>query len=205
MFAIILPGRPCLTDIQTIEPTKFAFSFPSAPHFSHIVVFILPGNVLPPDTAAGVFVQFPGSTEFRFLGAIANEKQSAIFRVHGGGMLSGGVMADGDAMTDDSRPPASLAAGDVTIGISIEPIPNIQAQLTNLQSQRPQSSSGALVKAPMGTKVLAQRIIRNAFNFLASFADGGNETVPLKAFQEWWAKFERKVENDPGFLERDDS
>lgn len=51
------------------------------------------------------------------------------------------------------------------------------------------------------TKVLAQRIIGNAFNFLASF---GSDTVPLKAFQDWWTKFEKKVELDPSFLERED-
>jgi hypothetical protein len=48
--------------------------------------------------------------------------------------------------------------------------------------------------------VLAQRIIGNAFNFLASF---GSDTVPLKAFEEWWKKFERKIEADPSFLERE--
>lgn len=56
------------------------------------------------------------------------------------------------------------------------------------------------------TKLLAQRIIKNAFNFLASFSGGqdGQEVVPLKSFQDWWARFERRVENDPGFLERDE-
>ncbi|KAL8981075.1 MAG: hypothetical protein Q9177_005686, partial [Variospora cf. flavescens] len=47
----------------------------------------------------------------------------------------------------------------------------------------------------------------NAFNFLASFAGqttvGGEEMVPLRSFRGWWEKFERRVENDPGFLERE--
>ena len=203
MFSLILPGRPCLTNIITVEPpTKFAFTFPSSPHFSHIVVFILPGNTLPPDTAAGVYLQFPGSAEFKFLGAIGNEKQSAIFKVNNvpSGMLGGGMGGgDGDAMTDANAP---AAAGDVTLGISIEPIASVQAQLANLQSERHASSSAVVrVGAAPSTKVLAQRIIQNAFNFLASF---GSDTVPLKAFEEWWRKFEGKVERDPGFLERSD-
>lgn len=67
------------------------------------------------------------------------------------------------------------------------------------------STALTLARRPPTTKVLAQRIIKNAFNFLASFAGGagGSEMVPLKAFREWWVKFERRVENDPGFLERD--
>jgi len=32
----------------------------------------------------------------------------------------------------------------------------------------------------------------------------GDEKVPLKSFEEWWKKFERRVEADPGFLERED-
>jgi hypothetical protein len=53
---------------------------------------------------------------------------------------------------------------------------------------------------------LAQRIIKNAFNFLAGFSGtaGQVEVVPLKAFEEWWRKFEGRVRSDPGFLERDE-
>ena len=31
----------------------------------------------------------------------------------------------------------------------------------------------------------------------------GQTYVPLKAFEDWWGKFNHKVESDPGFLERD--
>jgi hypothetical protein len=50
--------------------------------------------------------------------------------------------------------------------------------------------------------VLAQRIIKNCYDFLTSWGTG--DTVPLKAFQAWWTKFEGKIERDPGFLERSD-
>lgn len=195
MFSVILPGRPCLTEFTNVDPTKFALQFPSAPHFSHIVIFLLPGQVLPPDAAAAVYIQFPNQTDFKLLGAIGNEKPSAIFRV---------------------RMPESLAQspGLISLGISIEPQSTIAAQLATLESSDPSlsSESTALVKRPPSTKVLAQRIIQNAFNFLASFAGnvqnaGPNgqaiEVVPLKSFQDWWTKFERRVEMDPGFLERE--
>jgi len=58
------------------------------------------------------------------------------------------------------------------------------------------------------TLVLAQRIIKNAFNFLASFSGttgaGGVEVVPLRAFEEWWKRFEARISADPGFLEREE-
>lgn len=212
MFSVIPANRPCLTNFITISPTQFAFSFPSSPQFSHLVVFILPGNTLPPDTAAGVHIQLPGSAQFRFLGAIGNAKPSAIFKVNLPGPKSPPGSSIGSGEVGTTHQPDM---GDINLGISVEPIANIQAQLATLQSQSqsstsPNAASSAMVvhRPPPQTKELAQRIIKNAFNFLASFAGGsgpsGQEVVPLKSFQDWWTKFERRVENDPGFLEREE-
>ncbi|KAK7538119.1 uncharacterized protein J3D65DRAFT_621027 [Phyllosticta citribraziliensis] len=203
MFGVIISGRPVLTEPQALSPTQYAFPLPATPSFSHIVVFLLPGTQLPPDTAAGVYVQIPPSSEFRFLGAIANEKQSAIFKVDG---------VDPAAMVD----PATGQVAPVTLGVSVEPVARIAELMNAKQAQQQQGGSsgmelvraGAAAANPISTKVLAQRIIANAFNFLASFAGnvgpGGQEVVPLKSFQDWWAKFEKKIEMDPGFLERGD-
>ncbi|KAF2143720.1 uncharacterized protein K452DRAFT_325657 [Aplosporella prunicola CBS 121167] len=199
MFGVIVSGRPVLTEAQQITPTQFAFQLPSAPSFNHLVVFLLPGTALPPDTAAAVYVQLPPATDFKFLGAIANEKQSAIFKVDGIDAVS--------ALNGGAGVP-------VTLGISVEPVAQIQQAMAAKQQQ--QAAAGVtgteLVRAggpknPATTKVLAQRIIANAFNFLASFAGNtanGIEVVPLKSFQDWWTKFEKKIEMDPGFLERGD-
>ena len=109
----------------------------------------------------------------------------------------------------------------IILGISIESAQSIAAKLSSLQS-RTQRSLADLVKSTPGpfqfstfqqlrpeisTKVLARRIIGNAFNFLASFAASdprarGEEVVPLKTFRDWWTKFERRIDADPGFLER---
>jgi hypothetical protein len=99
---------------------------------------------------------------------------------------------------------AALAVdeGEAILGISVEPLESVQAQVAALE--------GALVvKSSMGpppTTVLARRIIKDAFNFLSSFATGSpsGDVVPLKSFQDWWVKFEKKIEYDPTFLERDD-
>jgi len=270
MFGLILPSRPCLT-LDALTPTTYTIAIPPAPPFTHLVVFLLPGTILPPDTAAAVYIRFPSplgsrsrsslnpasaaASEFRFLGAVANEKPSAIFRVReydagrGGFWFEGGGMGGGggeDEMVDEYEAPAvngtgtgtgipGNAPGAIQLGIAIEPLPQILASLAALASQsqsQPQSQAAAFLQAPnaqpsttaltklppqhsrsasgspVSTKVLARRIVRNAFNFLASFAgttaeQGGVEVVPLKAFQEWWVKFERRVEVDPGFLERE--
>jgi len=219
MFGVIIASRPVITDPQVISSTQFAFTIPSQPSFSHIVVFLLPGSVLPPGSAAAVYIQLPSSSEFKLLGAVANEKQSAIFKVRSSAIATPVNAGGDDAMIDDTpefgTSIPTTGGPDIVLGISIESAPSIQAQLATLKSsQVPTSTAGTGMEVVLhqpqsnsvSTKILAQRIISNAFNFLSSFAggSGGNETVPLKSFQNWWTKFEKRIELDPSFLERDE-
>ncbi|EAW12978.1 OPI10 family protein [Aspergillus clavatus NRRL 1] len=236
MFSVIVPGRPCLTDIVAVDAqpngqaTKFAFTFPLNPPFTELVVFFLPGTVLPQDTAAAIYIQLPEPTpsptgpQFRFIGALANEKPSAVFQVQSNPSPARPRRSEAeeeDEMLDEGASGAAGAApvdGIVTLGISIEPIQNVAPQLAELEANAGKAgTSTELVRQTpeqrqqkgITTKVLAQRIIGNAFNFLASFASAdpshkGQEVVSLKSFQDWWAKFERRVDMDPTFLERED-
>ena len=215
-FGVILPSRPVITNPVVVSPTQYAFVLPSAPPFSHVVVFLVPGNPLPADTLAAVYLQLPGPVpEFKLLGAIGNDKQTAVFRIKHGNLATGPNDQDSneDLMTDADEPRQAIngAPADpqqITIGISVEPAATIKAQLASssavVLANKPSQQQG---HAPVPTKVLAQRIIKNAFNFLASFAGqtsvGGEEMVPLRSFRGWGEKFERRVENDPGFLERE--
>lgn len=108
---------------------------------------------------------------------------------------------------------------EITIGISIEAAEEVGAKMTALASSTnasststalvPHGASGAATAPPNQVDVvkLAQKIIKNAFNFLASFSGNtanGVEVVPLKAFEGWWKKFEGRIVNDPGFLTREE-
>ena len=73
--------------------------------------------------------------------------------------------------------------GEVTVGISIEPSDTLSAQLAALGAS-PSSSLAVVLSSstarypsssqnPVPTKVLAQRIIKNAFNFLARLRGHG--------------------------------
>lgn len=215
MFGLICAGRPVEATPQAVTEAQYAFKIPPAPAFNHIVVFILPGTQLPEGTAACVYIQIPPSQEFKLLGGIGPGKESAIFKVSG--LKTSGAAPnelDADVMTDD---PAQAngnvpTGGDIVIGVSIEPAAQVEVQLATLKGPQNtgQASTGpstALIRQTSSTggrattKVMAQRIIGNAFNFLASF---GSDMVPLKAFQDWWTKFEKKVDLDPSFLEREE-
>lgn len=185
----VLSPSSCLYAIPSITPTN-------PKPFSHLAIFLLPGITLPPDTAAAIYLIINpqvlaagGQPNTRFLGGVGPGKESAVFKLGGG-------------------------QEGVVIGISVEPAGSVAQRVEEQQAGKSAGSSatggGDLVKAGAAggqpsTLVLAQRIIQNAFNFLASFSGqaGGTEVVPLKAFEEWWKKFESRVRNDPSFLERE--
>ena len=208
LFGLVPAGQPILTTpTQAPTPTSFLYAIPPAQPgskpFSHIVVFLLPGITLPPATAAAIYLVTPPTSpsqsepNSQFLGGIGTGKESAIFKLGG-----------------------SSADNNVVLGISVEPADSVAARIAQLSSSSSSSgtaTSSALVPAssatrsggggqPPSTLVLAQRIIKNAFNFLSGFSGtaGQVEVVPLKAFEDWWRKFEARVRTDPGFLERDD-
>lgn len=242
MFALLVPPYPLLTpeslppdqrshplpySFQTLSPTQIIYAFPASPNINSLGVLLLPGNHLPPDAAAGIYIHLPSAAEgdFRFFGAIgqgltggsSSGEASVVFQIPAEGAM---VRSTTDGVTEVNM---DASQGDnpqsmITVGISIEPVVQINAQLASLPSggalgfssaynnvTSPRQQPAAVTASPQGqitTKILAQRIIKNAFNFLASF-EGGDGMVPLKSFEAWWKKFERRVEMDAGFLERD--
>ncbi|KAH8879453.1 hypothetical protein GQ53DRAFT_789300 [Thozetella sp. PMI_491] len=195
LFGLVPACLPVITvPTETPSPTSFLYALPSpavsgGKSFSHLTVFLLPGIVLPEGTAAGIYLVTPGlapgaAPNFKFLGGIGPGKESAIFKLSSG--------------------------ENVALGVSVEPADSVAQRIGELEAAK--AGAGALTAGAQSrtgqpsTLVLAQRIIKNAFNFLSSFSGqaGQVEVVPLKAFEEWWRKFESKVRSDPGFLERDD-
>lgn len=213
LFGLVPAGQPAIiAPTEAPSPTSFLYVIPpSNPNgppkpFGHVVVFLLPGVVLPPGTAAAIYLvtpPSPGQTtpNSKFLGGIGPGKESAIFKVGPGS--SGGQGGEN---------------GNVVIGVSVEDAESVASRMSTTASGTGTGTTGtgdnagALVpvsaaRQQPSTLVLAQRIIKNAFNFLSSFTGstpGQMEVVPLKAFEEWWKKFESKVRTDPGFLEKDE-
>lgn len=205
LFGLVPAGLPVITQpTETPSQTSFIYSIPTSPKsFSHVVIFLLPGVVLPSNTAAAIYLVTPPDRaqgqevpNSKFLGGVGPGKESAIFKLN------------------ESSISAS-SGGQIVLGISIEDAGSVASRITELQAAKSSTAApGSLALVPAGqaqtqqpsTLVLAQRIIKNAFNFLSSFSGqaGQVEVVPMKAFEDWWRKFESRVRSDPGFLERDD-
>jgi len=202
-FGIVPAGLPMIVQpTESPSPTSFLFAIQATRPFEHMAVFLLPGMTLPPNTLAAIyFVTPPGPAQAApnstFAGGVGEGKESAIFKI-------------------PAAVAAAVSSGNVVVGIGIEDSASVLGRIAELDAAKaaraasstsvvPARGGGAAQGQQPNTLVLAQRIIKNAFDFLASFAGeaGGVEVVPLKAFQEWWRKFESKVRNDPSFLEKD--
>lgn len=209
LFGLVPAGLPVITQpTETPSQTSFIYSISTSPKsFSHVVIFLLPGVVLPSNTAAAIYLVTPPDRaqgqevpNSKFLGGVGPGKESAIFKLNESSL-------------------SASSSGQIILGISIEDAASVAGRITELQAAKSTAGApGSLALVPAGvaagqtqaqqpsTLVLAQRIIKNAFNFLSSFSGqaGQVEVVPMKAFEDWWRKFESRVRSDPGFLERDD-
>ena len=207
LIGVLPAGQPLITaPTSQPSPTSFLYAIPrtttaaSPRPFAHLAVFLLPGAPPLPDGAAAAIYAATNSAAllrgdpvepaFRFLGGVGPGKESAVFKV-----------------ADHTN---ANANGDVglVIGVSIEPAASVAERIQEQQQANGKGGQGqGQGQGQPSTQVLAQRIIQNAYNFLSSFSgqvgQGGVEVVPLKAFQEWWRKFEGRVRSDPTFLERE--
>ncbi|EEB05570.1 inositol metabolism protein Opi10 [Schizosaccharomyces japonicus yFS275] len=197
MFGAICAGRLVQTNLQQISENQFLFVLENAESINHIVVFVLPTSPFPNGFGAKVYFQWPDKP-FQYLGYLTNEKPSAIFR------LKNTVQQ----FTQGAGPVSGITA---SLGISVEPLESIA------QEAMASSSSTALAKPAAPPSSIAERILKNLYNFLASFAVSNlppyatglgdlrpNDTyVPLRVFQDWHAKFLSKLTNNPNFLNED--
>jgi protein Hikeshi len=132
---------------------------------------------------------------------LSNEKPSAIFRLRG--TFTDTSSAFQDSFKDPSA--VAVASSDVTamIGLAIEPLSQIQAQLQSLPST---TSKPSVLADPVR---LAEKIAKNLLNYISSFTGTTAVAAPqvpvLSLAEKWYENFNNKIRNvGIGFLERDD-
>lgn len=197
MFGCCVAGRLPQTNMTQIDETHVTFSIPNASAVGHVVIFLLGTVPFPPGYAATIHFQWPGKP-FQLLGMVSNEKPSAIFRLRGAG-------ADNQS-TAGLGTPMSTEDITATLGISIETVDVVQAQVAALKS-----SSGFTQQSPANTSlndpvVLAERIVKHLFNHLSSFEMrvGPQTVVPLGVIQKWYDALVHKLKaGGAGFLMND--
>ncbi|KAL5601346.1 uncharacterized protein BROUX77_005595 [Berkeleyomyces rouxiae] len=192
LFGVIPIGQAMLTTpTSVVSETSLLYAVTNC---NAVTVCLIPGAALPPQTAAAIYAvrasDFAAASggsapDFQFAGAVGPGQESVSIDV--APYMSAGAGA------------GPAAADGAVLGISIEPAAEVAQKLQQMPLVRPKASRETTI-------ALAQNIISNAFDFIASFSGsagpGGVEVVPLKAFENWWKKFESRVRSDPSFLER---
>jgi len=195
------------TNLQQVDETHAYFELPAASTINHVMVFLLGTIPFPDGYGASVHFYWPGKG-FQLLGMLSNEKPSAIFRLRG--TYNQTSTSTSHTAFSGATTGAPNASNDVAavLGLSIEPLPQILAQLSTLPAQV--AKPGGLMQDPT---LLAERIVKHLFNYVAGFAGGGGRggnvtpelSVPMNVIVKWYESFMSKVKaGGIGFLERED-
>jgi hypothetical protein len=187
LLGFVVPGGPVRTDFVPADAsgTKYTLTLRTPGDLplplttvSEVVCFLLPNAPLPPQQGILLYWQIssPGNdaTGFELLGAITQERPSAIFRTN---------WSQNEALLSQHQ-----ISPVVTLGVSIEPLENIQNVDNGGHENRLH---------------VAQKIAMDLFQFMQSFdtgAVGNMMTVPTNIFDKWMKRFETRFRQDPNFF-----
>ncbi|CAH1763207.1 20392_t:CDS:2 [Entrophospora sp. SA101] len=249
MFGCIVAGRLIQTNLQQVDVNKYIFELPDAANINHIVVFLLGTISFDPGYAATVHFLWPGSEGgWKLLGMLSNEKPSAIFRLRGFSTskststlapnkntlkfnpikLIGDSTTSTDEMSMDLNDSTLSTANQssssepvtATLGIAIEPISIVEAELATLPPSNLSNTNSATNSTTIPNfdliNQITMNILKNLYNYVTSFATTsipfgsdaigtGNSFLSLKLFQEWYDSYTRKVKMDPNMVLKEDN
>ncbi|AET38340.1 Opi10p Ecym_2627 [Eremothecium cymbalariae DBVPG len=228
MFAAIASGNPLQLSSEVPNSNGLQHTIVLAEtkpkSYSHITLFILPNVTIPPEFIAMVYFKLSPDEEFKLFGQLGTNKQSAIFKVKlpNANVPQPTVSNEGLGEIDMEDDNISATDGihnisELIIGISIESYEQAAAKIEQLRSERTANvHSGTLVVRnqamsvktpgqlariyPVLTLQLASKIVQHAYNYLTGFLDE-KSNVPIKKFETWWEKFQKRLENDGTFLD----
>lgn len=202
MFGYIVAGRLVQTNLQQVDVNKYVFELPDAHNINHLVVFLLGTIPFEPGYAATVHLLWPNKS-WQMLGVLTNDKPSSIFR------LKSAI---------SSTEAANMPSTNAELGISVEPIQEVERQYRQMRQQSSSGDdSGALVPSAIApslqnAKQFAEKTLQSLYDYALSYATkldatmgmaGSNASVqvlPVKAFEEWYQNFLRKVQRDPSHV-----
>ncbi|KAI6025997.1 DUF775-domain-containing protein [Pisolithus marmoratus] len=207
MFGCCVAGRLLQTNLQQVDETHALFEIPAAEKVNHICVFLLGTIPFPDGYGCTVHFFWPGKGS-QVLGMLSNEKPSAIFRLRSTFSTPASGMNTPSAFTSA----ASSTTGTVTaiLGLAIEPLETIAAQMAALPTQTINSTLNALsssVTRQLDPTILAERVAKHLFNYVSGFAGmeniGPDSLIPVGLIARWYESFTNKLRTvGAGFLEK---
>jgi len=172
-FGLVAEGRPVLIDWFQIDAHRLSARLERAIDIRELSFFLLPNVNLPPGMAATLYYSWEGSTVWDVLGAIRNDKPSAIFH----------TKWSNDQVTSTT----------LLLGISLE---NEDA-ISNLEE-----SQAVQTDKQRGDWAvhLAKDLYNFLTSFSQTTSQGEILMVPSNAMDRWLHRFHSKYKNNPNFV-----
>ncbi|KAL0220333.1 hypothetical protein RCL1_000187 [Eukaryota sp. TZLM3-RCL] len=181
-FGIVLSGRPIVTsEIQQVAPDRFLYQFDNAAAVKNIAIFLTGSIPLPPGLAASVFVSGPPGRPWNLLGAITNDRPSAVFPLDWQQSIADG----GNEFVGQ-------------IGIFIGQVDLITSEIVNKTMQ--QVHAQPLLHHTVDQ--IGQKMLKDFSNYVSSFAKDapdGKSYVDVSVIDRWVQNFERRCRMNPKF------
>lgn len=98
----------------------------------------------------------------------------------------------------DDRQPGSTYT--INIGISLEPMNAVEeAMVAQKQAATRSATPSAPAPSTQAVAQIATKVYQHAYNYMSGFTNQQG-MIPLKSFDDWWAKFKSRLQNNPKFL-----
>ncbi|KAG0413756.1 hypothetical protein HPB47_009089 [Ixodes persulcatus] len=172
------------TDFQAVDQTKFLVNIPDPASINHIVVFLTGTQPFPEGLGGSAGRAQDAVGNWQYLGFISNEKPSAIFKV--------------SKHKEDAQPEHAFSSHGfcsvAQLGISVEPLAQIQFQAAPAATASPLDSSTEF----------CTKMLESLFNHLASYGGApvtpaGDTFFPMRALEQWHTNFQRRLQQNPNF------
>lgn len=193
MFGLVVAGRPLQLNPQQVAANKFIFTIEEASKVKHLVVFLTGAVNFPDGFGASVFVAWPPVFAPQFLGFLSSSKQSGIFKI---------------SNDDNAIPPKLAGIPDVAqLGISVEPLSNIEASIAATQQATGVSlSTEKLAYADRAD--LPKKVVENFYQYCSSFGTtdlqaamrSSSEVIPLGVLSKWYTNVSSKLKANPTYF-----
>ncbi|MPC40075.1 protein OPI10 homolog isoform X2 [Portunus trituberculatus] len=195
LFGIIVSGRLVQTNFQQCGETQFLTVIPEADNINHVVVFLTGTQPFPDGLGGSVYFSWPDPNKpptWHLLGNITNEKPSAIFKISGLKQVNGTSLQTGFTFGEQKM------SHNAQIGISVEPLSQIQGQVANPSTEP--STLNSYVE-------FSQAMCENLYNYASSFAQSpshitpnpSDQYLPLSVLSKWYENFSRRLQQNPNF------
>jgi len=179
---VLAAGRLVQTNHKQVSANKIVFSLDNAQQIHSLAVFLTGVQPLPQGTGAAIHVSWPPYSSWDYLGIIANNKPSAIFKV-----------------TQQSVDQHIQAQNVILqLGIEIMEISALQHQYNTGQE------SNKLTVNDMS--LFSKKMCESFFNYATSFSKDiydntgqKHAIIPANVVEKWYQNFENKIHNNPNF------